>query len=40
MISGAASAQRSLPFVHARTVLGYMPVRKPARLGVQMGDWQ
>ena len=38
--SGAASDQHSLPFVQPWTELGYMPVRKLARVGVQMGLWQ
>ena len=35
--SGYASGKKSFPFRFACVAFGYMPVRKLARLGVQIG---
>ena len=36
----ASFGNAAFPFLVLRKKLGYMPVRKLARLGVQMGLWQ
>ena len=38
--SGAAPEYSSFPQMHARMLLGYIPVRKLVRLGVQIWFWQ
>ena len=40
MTKGGKSGKAGLPLRLTRMALGYMPVKKLARLGVQMGLWQ